>query len=157
MPLKIDIKKGEKLVINGAVIENVGVHTKILLYNQAAILREKEVLSADDCVTPASRVYFALQCAYMFPDRKDHHLGLCEQYLQEYLKACPSAAEIGDDIRHQLADGHIYKGLRQTRKLIGHEMSALSALPENVSKLFELASEEDEESNGQEQEDDKES
>ena len=69
MPLKLDLKAGEKMVINGAVLENVGPNAKILVHNQAMILREKEVLTEDICATPASRIYLALQCAYMFPDK----------------------------------------------------------------------------------------
>ena len=59
----IEIKSGDKLIINGAVIENTGSNTKLLIHNQASILRQKEVMSEEDSITPAARVYFALQCA----------------------------------------------------------------------------------------------
>ena len=41
MPLKLDLKTGEKMVVNGAVLENVGPSAKILVHNMASILREK--------------------------------------------------------------------------------------------------------------------
>lgn len=57
MPLKLEFKSGDKLMINGAVIENIGANAKILVHNEAAILRNKEVLSETDEATPAARVY----------------------------------------------------------------------------------------------------
>ena len=70
MPLSIDFKAGDKIIINGAVIENLGSNSTISIHNEAAILRGKEVLSAEDSTTPASRIYFTLQCAYIFlPDK----------------------------------------------------------------------------------------
>ncbi len=73
MPLKIDFKSGDKMVINGAVVENVGPNTKLLVHNESAILREKEILSVADSTTPASRVYFSLQCSYIFPQKRDEY------------------------------------------------------------------------------------
>lgn len=135
----LDLKSGEKLVVNGAVLENAGGNTKILVHNQVAILREKEILSTDECATPASRVYFALQCAYMFPNRKADYLKLFENHLGDYLTACPSAAPIGIAIQGHVSGGRLYKGLKETRKLIHHEMKTLANLPTSVAKLFELA------------------
>ncbi len=47
MPLKLSLKPNEKLVINGAVIANGDKRTTLVVQNQAAILREKEILQAD--------------------------------------------------------------------------------------------------------------
>jgi flagellar protein FlbT len=95
MALVIQIKKEQRIIINGAVLENVSGRTvAIAVKNEAAILRSEDVLTADAAVTPARRVYFALQCAYLFPDRKDEHLRDFEQFLVSYLEAAPSAREI---------------------------------------------------------------
>ncbi len=66
----IEIKSGDKLIINGAVIEITGSNTKLLIHNQVSIHRQKEIMSEEESVTPAARVYFALQCAYIFPHKK---------------------------------------------------------------------------------------
>ncbi len=52
MPLKLDLKCGEKMIVNGAVLENVGPNAKILIHNLATVLREKEILTQDDAATP---------------------------------------------------------------------------------------------------------
>jgi len=56
MPLKLDFKAGDKMIINGAVIENIGNNSSLLIHNEAAILREKEIISEAETATPASRI-----------------------------------------------------------------------------------------------------
>ena len=132
MPLTIDFKAGDKIIINGAVIENLGSNSKLSVHNQAAILRGKEILSEEDSKTPASRVYFALQCAYIFPQAQAEYVASFEAFLNEYLVACPSASEIGDVIRKEVESGMLYKGLKSAQKLIVHESNLLQSLGEEV-------------------------
>ncbi|MDH5749901.1 MAG: flagellar biosynthesis repressor FlbT, partial [Rhodospirillales bacterium] len=96
MPLLIEFKSGDKLIINGAVMENAGANTKLLVRNESAVLREKEVLSIGDTNTPASRAYFALQCAYIFPGKKDEYLEKFNGLIDDFLAASPSSKEIID-------------------------------------------------------------
>lgn len=135
MPLKLDFKAGDKLVINGAVLENIGTNAKILVHNESAILREKEILSVADTATPAARVYFALQCAYMFPHKKDEYLGLFADFLKEFVTACPSTRPIVDEIEKFVAEDKIYKALKHTQKLIAHQAKVLKTLEDGVDKV----------------------
>ncbi len=128
MPLLIDLKPGEKLIINGAVVENAGANTKLRIYNDSNILRQKEILSNADISTPASRVYFCLQCAYIFPEKRDHYLALYEHYLSEYVEACPSSTEIAVAVRDEVKSLRYYKALKAARKLLKHEASVLDHL-----------------------------
>jgi len=132
VPLTIDFKAGDKIIINGAVIENLGSNSKLSVHNQAAILRGKEILSEEDSKTPASRVYFALQCAYIFPQAQAEYVASFEAFLNEYLVACPSASEIGDVIRKEVESGMLYKGLKSAQKLIVHESNLLQSLGEEI-------------------------
>lgn len=141
MPLKLDLKHGEKMIINGATLENVGPSAKILVHNLANILREKEILTQADAATPASRVYFALQCAYMFPESRAEHLGIFKRHLKDYLDACPSARGIVEGIQENVEGKEYYKGLKATRKLIAHELETLTAFHKGMAKLAEIAAE----------------
>jgi len=132
VPLKLDLKSGDKLVINGAVVENVGPNAKLLVHNESKILREKEILSVADTSTPAARVYFALQCAYMFPQKEQEYLLLFRQFLREYVAACPSAASIGEEMVRNIEDGGLYRALKSTQKLIQHEATILKSLETRV-------------------------
>jgi len=135
VPLKLDFKSGDKLVINGAVLENIGANAKILVHNESAILREKEILSVADTSTPAARVYFALQCAYMFPHKKEEYLGLFADFLREFVAACPSTRQIADEIQKLVAENKIYKALKQTQKLVAHQAKVLKSLENGIGKV----------------------
>lgn len=141
MPLLIDLKPGEKVIINGAVLENAGTSTKLRICNESSILRQKEIMSDEDAATPAARVYYCLQCAYIFPERREHYLALYDRYLGDYLRACPSAADIGADIRADVALGHFYKSLKGARKLLKHESGVLQQLQ---ASAMEMARQDDE-------------
>lgn len=136
MPLLIELKSGDKIFINGAVIENGGPNTRLVLHNEATIMREKEVLNEDSAVTPASRVYHALQCAYLFKEDKDNYLRAYDKFLDDYLAACPSALEIGNKIRKNVSEGRIYKGLKEAQALIIHENETLKNCEDAVLKTI---------------------
>lgn len=130
MPLIIDLKPNEKLIINGAVIENIGANTKLRVLNDCTLMRQKEILSDTDAVTPASRVYYALQCAYIFPELKDKYLEAFNECLLSYLDACPSARDIGVKIATALSDGQYYRALKSAKGLLEHERGVLKNLQE---------------------------
>lgn len=130
MPLIIDLKPGEKLIINGAVIENIGANTKFRVLNDCTLMRQKEILSDADAVTPASRVYYTLQCAYIFPELKEKYLEAFNECLLGYMEACPSARDIGVKIATAMSEGQYYKALKAAKALLEHESSLLGKFQE---------------------------
>lgn len=125
MPLKLTLGKGEKLIVNGAVVKNDGDSASLVFENQAHILRQKDILTAKDANTPASRVYLALQCAYLFPENRSDYIANFNQLLEDYLEAAPSAQSIADDIIERLDGDQLYSGLKACQKLIEHETGIL--------------------------------
>jgi len=134
VPLVIDFKSGDKLIINGVVVENGGPSSKLIVHNESAILREKEVLSAEDSKTPASRVYYALQCAYVFPQHRDDYLRQFRSYLADYATAAPSAKPVADKILKEVDAGKLYKGLKASQELIMHEAKVLDDLRQSLER-----------------------
>jgi len=147
LPLLIDIKPGDRVIINGAVLENAGAHTRLLLHNEATVLREKEVLSEEVSQTPASRVYFALQCAYLFADKRQGYVESFDRYLTEYVAAAPSAMPIAEKIRGEVAKEKYYKALKSAQELIRHENNLLSGIEDQAreieSQMDDMQSEEE--------------
>lgn len=125
MPLKLTVGKGEKLIVNGAVIRNDGEGTSLLFENQAHILRQKDILTQDSATTPASRVYLALQCAYLFPENADAHIRDCRDLLEAYLEAAPSARPIGAEVLDLVEGQQLYNALKQCCRLLEHESEVL--------------------------------
>lgn len=121
MPLRIKLPSKEKIIINGAVIENAGDQTTLIIHNRVDLLRRKEVLNEEQSNTPARHVYYSLQCAYLFEDNRDSYLEHFTQFLDEYLQAAPSAQDIADNIKQEIAQGNLYKALRAAHDLMDHE------------------------------------
>lgn len=126
MPLKLSVGKGERIIVNGAAIRNDGDTAELVFENQAHVLRQKDVLTAETATTPAARVYFALQCAYLFPEKSDHYLNHFQRFLGEYLEAGPSAQAIADEITESVDADRLYQALKACSRLIIHEHEALT-------------------------------
>ncbi len=136
MPLKMTLKPGERIIVNGAVLENGGHEAHLVFLNDAAFMREKDILSEADASTPAARVYFALQCVYIFSERRDHYSALLAELLADYLAAAPSSLELIERIQKLVEQGDYYQALKTVRALIAHERERL----ENVSATGESLS-----------------
>ncbi len=121
MPLRIKLPTNEKVIINGAVLENAGDATTLVVHNRVDILRRKEVMNEGDAITPARRIYYALQCAYLFENDRNEYLTLANKLLREYEEAAPSADEVIGSIEEKLRAERYYDGLKNTLDLIDHE------------------------------------
>ena len=128
MPLRIKLPSKEKIIINGAVIENAGEATTIILHNRVDILRRKEVMSEAEANSPARRVYYALQCAYLFDSDRPRYLDLYRQFAKDYVEAAPSAAAILDEVNGLVASERYYDALRRTQDLMDHETERLASV-----------------------------
>lgn len=129
MALLVHIKKGGKLFVNGAILENAtGRTTSMLLRNEAVIMRGEDILAPQDAGSPAARAYCALQCAYLFPDRRERYIAQAMELVSDYVEAAPSAAGIVDDIRSLLRNDRHYAALKPGKALIEHENRALLRL-----------------------------
>jgi len=128
MPLRIKLPANERIIVNGAVIENAGDATTIVLHNRADVLRRKEVMSESEAKTPARRIYYALQCAYMFDDERPRYAEHARQFLNQYRDAAPSAGEIAAKIEAMIDQDKLYNALRATQELIDHEAERLGSI-----------------------------
>ncbi|MGH6994424.1 MAG: flagellar biosynthesis repressor FlbT [Stellaceae bacterium] len=127
MPLTINLKPREKLILNGVVIENSGPMAKILIHTNAALLREKDVLPEEKATTPARRIYFAIQCQYLFAGKAEMFLASIERQLAEYEQARPESRALLGEIRRLLAEDQFYRALKSAKLLIQHEEEAAAA------------------------------
>lgn len=126
MPLTINLKPHERLIVNGVVIENAGSATRVLVHNNAALLREKDIITEERATTPARRVYYAIQCQYLFPAKGDVFLPLIEKFLGEFEEAAPSTAPLIAEIRGQVAQAQFYRALKSAKQLIAREQEILN-------------------------------
>ena len=118
MSLKITLTKGEKIIINGAVIVNSGSNIAILsLLNKANILRGKSIMKNDDGGLAAS-IYYAVQCVYIFPERKEHFLKAAMLFIKQYELLSSHHSHITKEIILNLDNNEIYKALKNSKTLL---------------------------------------
>ena len=125
MPLLIDLKPGEKVIVNGAVVENAGHSTKLRVLNDSNILREKDIMTAATANTPAKRIYLAVQLMYLsrsIETTQDDYL----TFVRELIEASPSSTPIVMRISSQILAGNLYKAMKEARTLIEYEGQILS-------------------------------
>jgi flagellar protein FlbT len=125
VPLLIKLAPGEKIVVNGVVVENGGDHTTLRILNQAHVLRAKDILTFEEANSPAKRIYYSLQCLYLFQDNHEQHLEAARTYLDDFVKAAPSSAPLVQDIIGFLTQGNSYQMLKVARKLVEYEKRIL--------------------------------
>ena len=125
MPLLIKLAPGEKIVINGVVVENGGDHATLRILNQAHVLRGKDILTFEEATSPAKRIYYALQCCYLFPDGQGTHLEQARGYMEDFVAAAPSSGALVGEIIEHLRRNDSYQMLKVARKLVEYERRIL--------------------------------
>jgi flagellar protein FlbT len=126
MPLTINLKPHERLIVNGVVIENSGPVARLLVHNNAALLREKDIVTEERAATPATRIYFAIQCQYLFPDKSEIFLPIIYRFLTEFEEAAPSTMPLVCDVRRLVEAEQYYKALKSAKLLIAREQEILN-------------------------------
>ena len=95
MALKLTLSPNEKLVVNGAVIQNGDRRASVVVRNKASILREKDILLPDQAVTPMRRVYFEIMMMYLDEKRQKPHFEAFSARITEFMNAIRDSDAIG--------------------------------------------------------------
>jgi flagellar protein FlbT len=120
MPLRVELKPGERIIIGQSVITNSDTRTAFLIDGDAPIMREKDILTAETATTPVKRVYLCVQMMYLendIPAYQDLYLG----FIKELIEAVPSFRETIEDVSKLILSGALYKALKELRPLIKRE------------------------------------
>jgi flagellar protein FlbT len=124
MPLKIELKRGERVILGDCVVTNADQRTRLLIEGAVPILREKDIMTLTRANSPARRIYLAVQLMYTAKRPKDHQ-ALYLRLVREILKAAPSTRPYIENINNRILTGELYKALKETRKLIAYEKELL--------------------------------
>ena len=135
MPLKLSLKPGEKFVLNGAVVQNGDRRGVLVLQNKASVLREKDIMQADEVNTPARRIYFPVMMMYLDEAGASQYYDEFVRRLSEFMGAISNPEVLADCVtisKHCMAREY-YKALMLCRKLIEYEDERLGNVPKGVS------------------------
>lgn len=113
MPLRLVLRPGETLVINGAHL-SAGDRAAILyLHNEATFLRGREVLRPEEVDGPERALYLAIQERYLGSDQADR-VGETLAALLEVRGEL--AAELGE-VALLVREGRFYRALKAAARL----------------------------------------
>ncbi|HQT67119.1 MAG: flagellar biosynthesis repressor FlbT [Rhodospirillales bacterium 20-60-12] len=125
--LVLELRQGEVMILNGAPIR-FRTKSRIELTAKARFLFGKQILPPDEANTPAKRIYFALQAAYIGTEmeRSAALLRACD-LIEEFKAATTSALarEILDRALSLARLDECYEALKLARRIMRHEAAVL--------------------------------
>ncbi|MFH6785392.1 MULTISPECIES: flagellar biosynthesis repressor FlbT [Methylobacterium] len=127
MPLRINLKPNERLIINGAAIRNGDRATSLLIENPCKFLRESEIIPESEADTACKQICVTLQLIYL-ADHPREADDLLVRQSTELLKAMPTSAPYLVAIQDELAAGQYHRALKVGRELVAYERSLLDRL-----------------------------
>ena len=126
MPLRVELKPFERIVIGDSVIINSGTRTCFLIDGETPILRERDTVTVETANTPAKRLYLCVQTMYLKSDvtrYRERYLGLIKE-LQDVI---PNSRDLIGSVETFVASGSLYKALKEIRKLMKREEETMAA------------------------------
>lgn len=123
MPLKINVKPGEKFVVNGAVMVAGKKGASLVLQNEATILLGKDIMQEEEANSPAKRIYFSILLMYLDQNEAERYKPLFLQLVGDFMEAT-TFKEVKRTLLHILQDVNekrFYRALKTCKALINYE------------------------------------
>ena len=129
--LVLELRQGDLMVVNGAPIRFRN-RARIELAAKARFLFGKQIMAPEAATTPARRIYFALQTAYIGnEDERPGGLAAARALIAEFQAATTSATArdmLAEALTLAEADD-CYQALKLTRRVMRHEEEVLGLPP----------------------------
>lgn len=127
--LRISLRDGEKVVVNGAVLKAVG-RTDLIVENQVSVLRGRQVMKPEEATTPARQLYFHTIMAYVDSADSEGHQDRIVEALEKVMVLLPSeeASAVSLSFAKHVAQLQFYKALSDCRELMRLESDAFDGL-----------------------------
>jgi len=129
--LVLDLRAGDRMLVNGAALQ-FKTRTSVMLSNRARFLFGKQIMAPEDARTPARRVYFAIQAAYIAEeDERPQYIAQARHLADEYATATTSATA-RNTLAAAIADleaSDCWEAMRRVRGLFAHDDAVLSPQP----------------------------
>jgi len=125
--LVLELRQGEVMIVNGAPIR-FRTRSRIELTAKARFLFGKQIMPPDQADSPARRIYFALQSAYIGSEsEREAGLESARHFITEFHQATSSdlVRLILDQALVAAEEDDCYQALKLVRRIIQHEDSVL--------------------------------
>ena len=125
--LVLELRQGEVMIVNGAPIR-FRTKSRIELTAHARFLFGKQIMKPDEADSPARRIYYALQSAYIgVDDERSRGLQAARTLIELFKQATTSdlARDILDRALAAAEADDCYQSLKFARRIIRHEDTVL--------------------------------
>ncbi|WP_068085707.1 flagellar biosynthesis repressor FlbT [Polycladidibacter stylochi] len=134
MALKVELKPGEQVIIGESVITNGGPRAKLYIEGNAPILREKDIMRAENATSPAQRIYLLVQLMYLSNSIEE----LQDQYFEQVnqiVKAAPSTLSYLSNISDAILADDLYGALKRAKELMTYERTLIGHVSASDTSL----------------------
>ena len=143
--LVLELRQGEMMIVNGAPIR-FRTKSRIELTAHARFLFGKQIMAPDQADSPARRIYFALQSAYIGDEDERRRGVAAARGLIDAFKQATTSALARDVLDRALVAAEAddcYQALKLARRIIRHEDSVLgrSVAPSPAARPYAVAGE----------------
>ena len=120
MPLKIELKPRESIIIGDAVVTNDNDRIRFYIDGNVPILREKFILREKDANTPARRIYFIVQQMYLTKGNPELQK-LFVEYVRDIQTAAPSLRQYVSPVAEAVILNDYYQAIKDAGELVKQE------------------------------------
>ncbi len=125
--LHVRIAHGDKMIVNGAALHFLS-DADLRIANKVRFIYGRQLMSPDEATTPARRIYFAVQNAYVGePDERIQATAEARLLIGMFREATLSEAarQMLDRVLALIEATHFYQALKVTERIIRHEAAVL--------------------------------
>ncbi|MCY6382376.1 flagellar biosynthesis repressor FlbT [Hoeflea prorocentri] len=140
--LRISLKTGEKIFINGAVLR-VDRKVGLEFLNDVTFLLENHVLQPEDATTPLRQLYFIVQMMLINPEGAEQSQAMFKKSVVMLL-SCFSNEQILTELKHidaMVTEGRVFESLKAIRALYKIEEDILNNHQMPVETLEDIRKE----------------
>jgi flagellar protein FlbT len=128
--LVLELRQGEVMIVNGAPIR-FRTRSRIELTAKARFLFGKQIMPPDQAVSPARRIYFSLQAAYIGTEsEREAGLDSARHFIAEFQEATTSdmVRMVLDQALVAAEQDDCYQALKLVRRIIQYEDAVLGKI-----------------------------
>jgi flagellar protein FlbT len=132
--LVLELRQGDLMVVNGAPIRFRN-RARIELTAKARFLFGKQLMTPEAANSPARRIYFALQTAYIGDeDEREAGLAIARRLIADFQAATTStlARDLLDRALSAAESDECYQALKLTRRVMRHEEVVMGVAPPSI-------------------------
>ena len=115
MPLKLTLKPEEKVLIGTAVITNAGQKCEIMIQNTVPVLREKDIITAENADTVVKRIYHVILNMYVEPKHEQEYHEIYFKLVKDLFNAFPDKVVLAIimEVSQKILEGNHYQALKK--------------------------------------------